>query len=634
MNGEKMWNVLKYRIGEKLMVTSGCSTGLYGWEAVSQDHDTIWLCEGEWDGMSMMEVLEKNQATDKAIVLAVPGGNTFKADWVTIFREKKVRVLYDNDRTGLEGSVKVYNLVKPVARDLQFLHWHPDTEEKFDVRDLYTKQEKGNALTTFALINASLHEMPQGVTVEDLEKTQGKAAPKKDEFTGPGIECEKVYSGFRKWMWLPDSTVIDFMYGVLFANRLPGDPIWGFLVGESGCGKSELLISLTDAPGIYMITNLTPHTLVSGANFSGGGDPSLIPKLNEKVAVPKDFTTILQMNQTARDEIFAILRDAFDGQTGKDFGNGIVRMYKSRFGILSGVTPAIELYTEDSTALGERFLRYYFPTPKTLKDKLILQQRVMDNSASKKEMRIELNQISKDVLNYKVDVVPQVPVDIQMKIMHLANYTALMRSSVPRDKFTKEITHRPFTELPTRLTAQYYKLAQGIGMFKRKKVLDDDEYQVIKKIAIGTVPSRLESFVHIMWNGGAGKGFFVNDIASKIGLPPTTATRVAENLAMINIIKKTGVIGAKVEYKLTEDITSIITHGQIYTERKSNGREEIRNTDPGVQRTIEGPPAAGNESQSGSAGSENRMGGHRIRPSVDQGKQRRRQPEEIGARRR
>jgi hypothetical protein len=113
MNGEKMWNVLKYRFGEKLMQTSGCTGGLYGWEAVSQDHDTIWLCEGEWDGMAMMEILEKNQATEKAIVLAVPGGNTFKADWVTIFREKKVRVLYDHDRTGLEGSLKVS--VSPLA---------------------------------------------------------------------------------------------------------------------------------------------------------------------------------------------------------------------------------------------------------------------------------------------------------------------------------------------------------------------------------------------------------------------------------------------------------------------------------------------------------------------------------------
>ncbi|GAG47595.1 unnamed protein product, partial [marine sediment metagenome] len=100
-----------------------------------------------------------------------------------------------------------------------------------------------------------------------------------------------------------------------------------------------------------------------------------------------DFTTILNMHHDNRDEIFGILRDAYDGSITKHFGNGIVRRYKSTFGIIAGVTPAIELYTEEHTALGERFLRYKIRIPTGAEYQQNILMKAVTNIGHENEMR-------------------------------------------------------------------------------------------------------------------------------------------------------------------------------------------------------------------------------------------------------
>jgi len=102
---------------------------------------------------------------------------------------------------------------------------------------------------------------------------------------------------------------------------------------------------------IATASSITPHALVSGANFSGGGDPSLIPQWNGQVVIFKDLTVLLNLNIVAREEIFSIFRDCYEGRTEKSFGNGVRRVYDSKFGIIAGVTPIIEIFAETHTAM-------------------------------------------------------------------------------------------------------------------------------------------------------------------------------------------------------------------------------------------------------------------------------------------
>jgi hypothetical protein len=306
----------------------------------------------------------------------------------------------------------------------------------------------------------------------------------------PITPAKEVYDIFRKWLHIPDTTMLDVIFGTVIANRLSGDPLWLFIVAPPGATKTEPLMSLSGGSKIETISSLTPHVLISGANFGGGGDPSLIPTLNGKILIIKDFTAILGLSVQERDEIFSILRDAYDGECSKPFGNGIFRKYKSKFGILAAVTPAIELFVEEHAQLGERFLRWRNYLPKGFAARSVYVKKALSNASHEVELRAELNSIGKKVLLGDYKDIPEIPEAVKERIVALAHWISMMRGTVNRDKFSKDITHRSFIELGTRVAKQLYKLIVGITMFKQEKIVSEDTYDVALSVARASVSSR------------------------------------------------------------------------------------------------------------------------------------------------
>lgn len=559
MTGKKMYD-LKHYTNKKLMSTATCKTALLGWEQLQKPCKTVWLCEGEWDGMAMQEILIKTKAND-SIAVAVSGAGTFKSEWLIYFKDKKVNVVYDNDEAGQKGALKVFNSLQSIVEDIRFVHWADSYADGFDLRDLYMKLKK-NADVTIKALRTFLNPLPAMVDLSAIDIKTGTTS--KDVYTGELVDAEAVYEVYRKWLHLPDTSVLDVLFGTVIANRLDGDPLWLFLVAPSGATKTELLMSLTDSPTITTTTSLTPHSLVSGATFGGGGDPSLIPKLNGKVLVIKDFTTILNMNMTNRDEVFGILRDAYDGKTEKHFGNGVFRSYESKFGLIAGVTPAIELYTDGHTALGERFLRFKVSIDQSMKGSRDYIKRAISNTTNEVQMRKEIRQIAKDVLTQPFDKVPTISNDIAEKIMYLAQWTSVMRGTVNRDKYTKEITHKPFAELGTRLAKQFCKMLLGIGCFRHVDVVGEHEYNAVKHIAIGTAPSRLEGFLRTMYCQDRDRTYSIQELTDVIMLPQMTVQRLAENLHLLGVLRKERLSKIKTEWALTQEIIEIVEGAEIY----------------------------------------------------------------------
>lgn len=560
MTGEELQDVRIYK-NKKFMSTSGCQVGLLGWEKVDKVKDvhSIWLCEGEWDGIAMNELLKGNDVTDE-LVLAVPGANTFKAEWNVLFKDMRVNVLYDNDEPGRDGAIKVYNNIQYVVKDFRFIHWSEKHEDGFDIRDLYKRNDL-KPKKTLRGIRSLLRDLPQGI---DLSITESEGKTSHVKYTGDGLPAETVYKNYRDWLYLPDSTPLDVIYGTIIANRFEGDPLWLFLVAPPGGSKTELLMTFSDCKNIVTTTSITPHSLISGANF-GGSDPSLIPLLNNNVLIVKDFTTILNMPAMSRDEIFGIFRDAYDGKTEKRFGNGVFRSYRSKFGFIAGVTPAIEIYADEHAALGERFIRYKLPQSRGMKEDRELLRRAMRNVANEEKMRKALNDTAKEALNYDFKKLPSIPASITDKVIYLAQWTSLMRGTVNRDKYTKEVTHNPFSEKGTRLTKQFSKLMMGIGMFKRKLKVDETEYKVVRDIGVGTVPTRLESCARNIYRYGMDKAYSVHEISEMVRLPSMTVGRLTENLNMLGILQRDRLNRMKTEFRLTEDILEIIDGAGIYS---------------------------------------------------------------------
>jgi hypothetical protein len=105
------------------------------------------------------------------------------------------------------------------------------------------------------------------------------------------------------------------------ANLLPRDPLWLFLVGPPSAGKTEVIAALGDIPSIFPLSSLTPQTFASG--FEGKhGETSLLPRLSGKTLTMKDFGSVLTMYREKKAEIIGQLREIYDGQFSKTWGNG------------------------------------------------------------------------------------------------------------------------------------------------------------------------------------------------------------------------------------------------------------------------------------------------------------------------
>jgi len=532
--------------------TAGCSNGILNWDIMAE-YKTIWLCEGEWDAMAMAEVLFNEQRENDELALGMPGAATFKAEWLSMFLEKDVRVLYDSDAAGRAGALKCYKLLKRSASSVQFVHWG-DVKDGYDVRDFYID----NGAHTYDRLSKLLKDEPEGVDHSSIEVKKDSPS-----YNGPGLTAEEVYKKYSDWLYMPNTDVLDVMFGTLIANRQETDNVWLFLVAPPGATKTSLLESLVDSVDIVYKSSLGAKALVSGSMSSNGADPSLLPKLNKKNLIIEDFTTVLSIPHAYREEIFGILRSAYNGRYERDYGNGRVFRCECNFGLLAGVTPAIEHYGEDFAALGERFLNYYLPVPSGIEGRKPFLRKALENSHRKEQCKRELSDCAKKVLNAKFDVTPKLSVSLEDKILDLAQFTSMMRGTVRRERYSaqKEVTHQPYAELGTRLIKQFCSLLDGVARFRRSPEITENEFKIIRQIAYSSTPTDRRKFLKAMWSDPE-KEWNTGEIAEITKLPRyPLCDRIAENLSLLGAITKSQTIeGVRGTYswRIAEDFAQLI----------------------------------------------------------------------------
>ena len=578
---KELFNVRIYDIKTGVLKnTAGSKASIFGLPSAARPYKTVWLCEGEWDAIVMNEILIKNNLKD-TIVLSVPGATTFKAQWTGLFNRKIVHVVFDNDHdktdnhgifrpgAGKLGGKKIYENLKTITSSLEFNHWPDSYEDGFDLNDLY-KLRRGNAQKTLRNLVAMSKDSPPPIIRQDGKEDSYDDAPEV-MFNGAGLPPEKVYDRFTKWLELNSTDAIDVMYGTVIANRLNSNPVWLFFVGSSGTAKTELVQSLDECPEIIHMSSITPNTLISGSGGGGGADPSLVPKLDGKVFTIKDFTTIMQMQEQAKASIISQFRDAYDGTCAKAFGTGAVRYYKSKFGFISAVTHMIEQLLEGGTALGERFLSYKMEERRKFNDVLPVLERVWEHAVtgSNTTMRAELRATSEEVLNYDFGSEIAIPPMIRDKAMAIAYWVSQMRGTVTRSStYKKEVTHRPYIELPTRLVSQFATLLMGIGLFRKKKSVTEEELKILRHIGLSSTPFHLDKITRSLWNEEiltrATAEFNTEELCDVIHMPYDTTYRFAENLQQLKLIKRKKTKLDSAKWSLTNDSKHIIQLGDIY----------------------------------------------------------------------
>lgn len=533
-------DIPRYSVDKNISyATRGATSGLIMPNKV-YDSGTVWICEGLWDAEAWWEVLHAQGIHDD--VVGLRGASNFPIQWLSFFRNKNVMLLFDNDDPGQKGMQRTWNLLGGSAKTLARLDWPHDTPDKFDVRDIYQQMNEHDTEETYkmvyGLLKKSLPDVQVATGIAQTMETEKKSHVI-DE-SGKGLTRGAVVKAYRKWLHLQDTQVLDVLYGSVFANRIEADPLWLFLIAEPGGSKSELLMSMSAAPLIYATTTLTPNALISGANFAGGGDPSLLPKVLGKTMVVKDFTTILDMLQHEKDVIFSILRDAYDGHIKKEYGNGVVREYVGKFGLLAGVTPVIDSSEHATGALGERFLKYRIRLPGKVNKGNDIIRKALSNLMSEDTMRDELKEIGTAALNRPIPKpYPKLNQKYINKIIDLAQWVSNMRGTVVRGRYhQQQLANKPSTEIGTRLAKQLATLGVGIAIFQGKKAIDDDIFLILARVARDTAPGIVEEILKQIYVHCYDDLATVNDLNEWSKFPKETCRYHLEDLALLNVLKQ------------------------------------------------------------------------------------------------
>ena len=342
------------------------------------------------------------------------------------------------------------------------------------------------------------------------------------------MDFDSLESIYRRFLHLDhDPTLLRIIYSIVLANRYDGLPIWAMLLGPAGCGKSEILMSLDGSDEIVAVSTLTPYALAS-AHGNTGGD-GLLYELDQKCLVIEDLSAVSELPKEARGMLFSFLRSAYNGEFVRQTGKGKI-VWKGKFGLLAGATPAIERTRSTEASLGERFLNVRMRVDDL--DEEALLDRVDENANKKSRVKDALRTAASDFLeNVQFDPKKrEMSKSVLVEIRGLAIGVAKARSHVERDHYTKEISAP--VERGERATRVYLQLqllacaAYAIGA-------DWDEVlSIMQRLALDAIPYARLKALRGVYRGATR----LKDIAEIVNMSGPSVQRTMEDLVLLGVL--------------------------------------------------------------------------------------------------
>jgi len=369
------------------------------------------------------------------------------------------------------------------------------------------------------------------------------------------LTLEDVHKRFQQWVPAIDSEVLDVVLASACDREIPGDPIWLYLIAAPGCLKTEIVHALRGWK-IQFIDKLTRNTLISGYESKTGVKVrGIMPKLDGKVLLIRDFTLLLEMDRRERNEIFAQLRVAYDGEL--TYGYGVLPepvTVKASFGLIAAVTPVVDLYTTAQSLLGERFLKI-----RTKQDRADSVERSRRNQGSETQMRRELNEATLAFLtNVTFDRIPELTDEQNRSIDAIAEFVAFARTVVrywiPEGGGAPQTDLEPCPEYATRVVKQLVKLLKLVAIIRQHDAITPEDMGTIYRIACDTLIPRRINVLRALYNGGPSDE---NEIVEWTEMARQPIRTALEELELINLVRE----DSQGKYALTDQFRQTMETG-------------------------------------------------------------------------
>jgi hypothetical protein len=482
-----------------------------------------------------MALLLQESGRDKDQVVWVPGSNCMREKWAATMSGYDIIAVYDNDTAGEKGALKAYKHCNGVVNSIKFVHWPDGLPNKFDLRD-YIISNLARDVDPQKLIKdleSLVEKLPKRMEEHDADVD---ADGEEEEDDGkPPASLEEVLATFEANMLMDDELrmALKVMLAVTCSNDMGGDPLWVYLVGPPGAGKTMLLSALQESKRCKFVSTMSPHCLVSGWQGNGAKDPSLIPRLKGKTFVAKDWTEVLSMPGPIQEEIFSTLRGAYDGFVQRPFGNGVMREYRGCFfSMLAGVTNAI--HGSSKASLGERFLKFQMNAKVKGANDIVMS--AIANVGKERQIEEDMQEVTKRFLKRRMVDPPNMPEHFIDRLVALVQLIAILRAQVERDWRGDKLAYRPVPEAGTRLAKQLTKLAIMLAFIEGNDEVKEAQYRIVEKMAFDTAYGfHFDIISTMMEMGGQATR---KDLVEVAEVPHSTLALKLEDLLILKAVIK------------------------------------------------------------------------------------------------
>ena len=388
---------------------------------------------------------------------------------------------------------------------------------------------------------------------------------------------KKFLHGFMYYPHPTDDEILDFcMLPFVTLHWKHSNPIWLQVIGPPGSGKTAHVTLTKNYRNSIFVSSLSKATLISGYRKENDEDfdPSLLPLLDGKVLIVKDFTTILQAGKEERDAVIGQLRDIFDGSASRGLGNVGLVEFTSRFNMLLCVTPAIDQYHSIGQQLGERFIsRREYAT-----NRLAITKAAIRNVVTGREDTRFAE--ARRMVHTFLDKMPEVsisdivfPDEILEKIQLSCDFAAKCRSHVYREKDGRSVATRPSPEVATRLSTQIVQCLAGYCIINGLKTVNEKAWQFGgARILRDTLPAAISWVLYHIYtkyppkprNHGQKKFFTVVDISKACRMGNAVVEGILTDLFYHAIIERRNEEGLTAEYFLDPEQYRLIENCGIF----------------------------------------------------------------------
>lgn len=565
-----------YQIGAKMISTVGCQTDLLGRNLLSdtaRNNQHVYICAGEFDTIALDWLLRRNGI--RGICVGVPGEQTFKKDWISLFNGRNITVCFDNDEAGIRETSKRINDLVSNGSSIFAVNWPEEFKKGYDVNDFVKEHAIAENCNPVVAYKQFLEYIVPAKTF--LQKYAAPTSPNPDmpDNLDSSITLDNVFEELQQnKIYINDNIRIGMQ--IAFATAISGrisclhdNPLWTFLVGSPGSGKTIVLSLFKEAKAFaYFQSSLKRESLISGMSLNGN-DPSILNVIGNRCLVLKDFTEVLEAPVTIRSEVFATLRGAYDGSVDRLFGNGLYRAYTCNFPLLAGVTN--EIYAYSTASMGERCLKYCITS--TPEDAETLQRYALLH-ARRKQNTQQINFLVNSFLSREYDyseatIDAMTPAWFEDAILPLARLVGHLRTPVRRHLggwLQNDPAYAPEPETGNRVVVQLQRLGISLAYVLGETRINEYIYSVCKRVARDTIRGyvlQMVEYLFLMRRQQITK----RDLIRDLGINSNTLGKYLEDLEILDILEKkelpttgnNGRIQREYEWKLTQTITACLT---------------------------------------------------------------------------